>query len=80
MEKLRKITGYSLLFVSCIAYGVIPIVPFMSLEADVKTAWVAGVFIFAQITWWVAVLLLGKEFVDWSKRIWRGFKAWFKSS
>ena len=30
----------------------------------------AGVFVFAEVTWWLAIPLLGKEIIDLIKSVW----------
>ena len=68
---LRKITGYIILSISLIAWAALPIIPFIPLGASAKAAWGGGVFIFAEITWWLAVVLLGKEIVQWFGLQWK---------
>ena len=75
---MRKLLGYFLLIISCVAYTVIPIVPFLDLSVEQKAAWVAAIFIFAEITWWLAMPLLGKEIIEFCQRCWRQTKAWFR--
>ena len=62
---LRKITGYLILSISLIAWAALPLIPFIPVGTSAKAAWGGGVFIFAEITWWLAVVLLGKEIVQW---------------
>lgn len=77
---MRKFLGYMLLTVSCVAWAALPVIPFLSLTAALKASWAGGLFIFAEITWWLALPLLGKEIIDWSKRCWQSFKAFFSAS
>lgn len=74
---MRKFLGYMLLTVSCVAWAALPVIPFLSLTAALKASWAGGLFVFAEVTWWLAVPLLGKEIIDWSKRCWQSFKAFF---
>ena len=60
---LRQIVGYGLLGVSCIAWVILPAVPFLPLDGKTRLALGGGVFLFAEITWWVAMPLLGPEVV-----------------
>ena len=62
---LRKITGYLILSISLIAWAALPMIPFIPVGASAKAAWGGAFFIFAEITWWLAVVLLGKEIVQW---------------
>ncbi|MDQ6984324.1 MAG: hypothetical protein Q9M44_06380, partial [Ghiorsea sp.] len=68
---MRKIIGYGLLIVSCLA---LLFIPFFPAETTVKAAWAGGIFIFAEVTWWVAMPLLGKEIIEYFRRLWRGIK------
>jgi hypothetical protein len=70
IQLLRKFLGYSLLLVSCLAWAALPAVPFLPLETTEKAQWGGGLFIFAEITWWTAMPLLGKEIMDLLKRWW----------
>ncbi len=75
---LRKITGYALLAISLLAWAALPLLPFLSMEATMKAALAGGIFIFAEITWWLAVALLGKEIVQWFRLQWSRFKGLFR--
>ncbi len=44
------------------------------------TAWLGGLFIFGEITWWLAVPLLGKEFIELIKRWWARSMALLKNN
>lgn len=79
MPGFRKVLGYSLLIVSCMAWAALPIIPFLHLEGEQLAAWAAGVFIFAEITWWLSIPLLGKELLEWWQRYWEKLKALFPS-
>ena len=67
----RKTLGYGLLVVSCIAWALLPIIPFIDITTTEKAAWAGGMFIFAEVTWWLAVPLLGKELLAWSRATWQ---------
>ena len=71
---MRKLLGYILLAISCVAWLAVPVVPFLTLSAIEKASWVGGIIIFAEIVWWLAVLLLGKEIIEWCKNAWQWFK------
>ena len=64
---MRKLLGYSLLVISCFAWAIIPVIPFLSLSVAQKASWATAVFVFAEVTWWLAMPLLGKEIIDYSK-------------
>lgn len=75
--RIRKALGYVLLIVSLLAWAALPVIPFLSWDATIKAAWAGGIFIFAEVTWWLAVLLLGKEIVEWFRQGWRKCKRCF---
>ena len=75
---MRKVIGYTLLLVSCIAWGLLPLVPFLPYKAGELAAIGGALFIFAEITWWLAMPLLGKEIIGLSKRYWQYIKRIFK--
>ena len=72
---MRKLLGYSLLVISSIAWVIIPVIPFLSLSVAQKASWATAVFVFAEATWWLAMPLLGKEIIDYSKAAWQQCKA-----
>lgn len=72
--KALKILGYTLLFISCVAWAVLPLLPFLPGSGEELTALAAGVFIFAEVTWWLAIPLLGKEIIDLIKSAWPRFR------
>jgi hypothetical protein len=67
---MRKPLGYTLLIISCIAWGVLPLIPFIPWEPEELAALAGGVFIFAEITWWLAMPLLGKEVYELMNKLW----------
>ena len=68
---MRKLLGYILLAISCIAWLAVLVIPFLPLSAIEKASWVGGVIIFAEIAWWLAMPLLGKEIIAWCKNAWQ---------
>ncbi len=77
---MRKFLGYSLLIISCIAWVALPVIPFLPMENTEKAQWGGGLFIFAEITWWAAMPLLGKEIIDLMKQGWSQAKSYLKST
>ncbi|MDG1293342.1 MAG: transporter suffix domain-containing protein [Pseudomonadales bacterium] len=71
---MRKLLGYILLAISCLAWLTVPIIPFLSLSAVEKASWAGGIIIFAEIAWWLAMPLLGKEIIAWCKSAWQWCK------
>jgi hypothetical protein len=78
-KAVRKAIAYSFILVSSIAYGLLPVIPFLEWTVEQKTERALLVFAFAQITWWLGVPLLGKEFIQLTRfasdkcRSWLGF-------
>lgn len=68
---MRKALGYCLITVSCVAWLLLPVIPFLSISAAAKVSWAGGLFLFAEVTWWLAVPLLGKEMFAWGKQLWQ---------
>lgn len=64
----RQWLGFSLLVLSCVAWGVMPFLAFFSLEGERLAVYIAGLFIFAEITWWLAMPLLGPEVLSFCRR------------
>lgn len=71
---MRKPLGYCILMVSCVAWGLLPVLPLLPWPAATLTVWGVGLFIFAEISWWLAILLLGREVLDWLKQCWQKIK------
>lgn len=69
--KFRSLIAYSLFIISCVAWAALPIIPFLPMETEQLLAWGGGTFIFAEVTWWAAILLLGPEVLDLAKRYWQ---------
>ncbi|MEE8059278.1 MAG: transporter suffix domain-containing protein [Pseudomonadales bacterium] len=77
---MRKFIGYSLMIISCLAFSMLPIIPFLDWDTARKVAWGTGVVVFAEITWWLAIPFLGKEIVEFSRRWWKKIKGWHRNS
>lgn len=73
---MARILGYSLLFLSAIAWALLLLVPLLPVSTEQKLAWGAGLYIFGQLTWFVSLALLGREFIDRGRRSWRRVKHW----
>lgn len=69
--KIRLLLGYLLIVLSCIAWAVLPMLPFLPASNQQLLAWAGVVFVIAELTWWVAILLFGPEMIDLAKRYWR---------
>lgn len=61
-----------------LAWAVLPVVPFLPISGEAKATWAGALFIFAEITWWSAMPLLGPELVTWMRNLVPKLKAWLK--
>ena len=78
LNRLRRILGFLLLLISTIAWFALPVIPFMDASVEDRAIYVSVTFIFAEITWWLCIPLLGKEIwalmrrgIDIIKSYWR---------
>ena len=71
LNAVRKTTGYALFVLSCLGWAVLPAIPFLPISGAAKAAWVAAALIFAEVAWWLMVVLLGKEVIDYCRRGWQ---------
>jgi len=62
---LGKLAGYIILTISVLVWLAIPIVPFLSLSVGAKTGITTGLIVVGEITFYLGILLIGKEF--WAK-------------
>jgi hypothetical protein len=67
--------GYLLLLVSILSWFALPVISFLSITIREKVAYSSALFIFAEITWWLSIPLLGKEFVEKIKALYAYLKA-----
>ena len=69
-KKFLKLVGYILLILSCIFWGAALVFPFV-LEKKQSLALTPGFIIIGEVTFYLSILLLGKE-------IWNKMKSYFK--
>ena len=72
---MRKLLGYILLAISCLAWLTVPIIPFLSLSAVEKASWAGGIIIFAEIAWWLAMPCWVKKLLPGVKVLGSGVSA-----
>lgn len=65
---ILNITAAVLLIVSCILYGLIAVVPFLTLPAAGKAAIIPVLIIAGEVTWWAGVAIIGKQAVTKFKK------------
>lgn len=68
---MRKALGWLLFVLCCVSFFVVLVIPFMAFSHAEKASYMAGAYIFSQITWWLCLPLLGKEFIAWTKSLWQ---------
>ena len=66
----RKTLGWILFSLSCLGFFLVLLVPFLNCTSAEKLAIAGGLYLVCQITWWLCVPLLGKEFMDLGRRLW----------
>ena len=67
----RKSLGWALFTLSCLSFLLVFLVPFLNLTNTEKVATAGGLYLFCQITWWLCIPLLGKEFISWGRSLWK---------
>ncbi len=65
MKKTIKFKiGLVLMVISIVAFLMLPVIPFLNVEKGVKYIVSTALFIFAEVTFWVGGILMGKELFD----------------
>jgi len=70
---MRKILGYILLVLSCVAWGAITTLPFFPISVGQAAAATTGLIVLGEASFFLGVLLLGRE-------VWEKIKALFKTN
>jgi hypothetical protein len=55
-----KTLGYTLLVLCCVAWLMIPVIPFLGFSKGMMAGIITGLIIFGEVTFYVSILLLGK--------------------
>jgi hypothetical protein len=76
-QALKKKLGQLLLILSFAIYGIVLLVPFAPLSAGRKILSSSILVILAEASFWVALLILGRQFISDYKKI--GWRGWLKS-
>jgi hypothetical protein len=56
--------GVILMVISIISFLMLPVIPFLDIEKGMKYAVTTALFVFAEVTFWVGGILMGKELFD----------------
>ena len=71
---MKKLIGYVLFYSSFIALTAIAILPFFNLSFETGSEFIAMIIIGAEIAFFLSIPLLGKEFLEIFKNLFRRFK------
>jgi hypothetical protein len=55
-----KTLGYTLFVICCVAWLLIPVIPFLGFSKGEIAGIITGLIIFGEVTFYVSILLLGK--------------------
>lgn len=69
---MKKKIGIIFIVLSFVLWLLIPVIPFLSFSAGLKTAIVSGLFIGGEVFFWLGALLAGKDIVQkFIQKYWR---------
>lgn len=60
---MTKLIGYIIFAVSCVIWGMILVVPFLGFSAGKIAGITTGLIIVGEITFYLSIFLIGKEFL-----------------
>lgn len=60
---MAKLIGYIIFGISCVLWGLILVVPFMGFPAGKTAGITTGLVIVGEITFYLSIFLIGKEFL-----------------
>ncbi len=75
---MKKRVGYFLFIVSFVAWAAIALLPFTNLSIAKAAAITTALFVAGEITFYLSVIFLGKEFLEKMKRHFRKVKSFKK--
>ena len=70
---MKKVIGYFLFVISFIAWAAIASLPFSNLSIEMAAAITTGLIIGGEIAFFLSIALLGKEFLEKFKNLFRKF-------
>ncbi|MCM3720034.1 transporter suffix domain-containing protein [Fictibacillus phosphorivorans] len=69
---MKKKIGIVMIILSFVLWVFIPIIPFLTLSAAIKTGIVSGLIIGGEVLFWLGALLAGKDIVkNFIQKFWR---------
>jgi hypothetical protein len=70
---MAKLIGYIVFGISCVIWGLILVIPFLGFSAGKIAGLITGLIIAGEITFYLSIFLIGKEFLV---KITNRFKFW----
>ena len=70
---MKKVIGYFLFVISFIAWAAIAALPFLSLSIEMGAAITTGLIVGGEIAFFLSIVLLGKDFLEKLKNLFRNF-------
>jgi hypothetical protein len=68
---MKKVIGYFLFVLSFMAWAAIAILPFLNLSIEMSAAITTALIVGGEIAFFLSIALLGKEFLEKVKKIFR---------
>ena len=72
-KMMKKVIGYFLFVISFLAWAAIAVLPFLNLSIEVGAAITTGLIVGGEIAFFLSIVLLGKEFLEKFKNLFRKF-------
>jgi len=70
---MKKVIGYFLFVISFLAWAAIAVLPFLNLSIEMGAAITTGLIVGGEIAFVLSIVLLGKEFLEKFKNLFRKF-------
>jgi hypothetical protein len=70
---MKKVIGYFLFVISFIAWAAIAALPFLNLSIEMGAAITTGLIVGAETAFFLSIVLLGKDFLEKFKNLFRNF-------
>ena len=70
---IKKLIGYFLFVISFVAWAVIGVLPFLNLSIEMSAAITTVLIVGGEIAFFLSIVLLGKEFLEKFKNLFRKF-------
>ena len=70
---IKKVIGYFLFVISFVAWAVIGVLPFLNLSIEMSATITTVLIVGGEIAFFLSIVLLGKEFLEKFKNLFRKF-------